>query len=130
MAALREKLRARVQPLLDPGEQIEQVFLAQSGPNPNLVFLTYLAVFFNRYRVVAVTDRSIVVLGASLWRPASPKGIGARLPRQLQLGPMSGALWSRTNLPGDKPTWVHRRFYRDVEAADAARLKADDRIEA
>jgi hypothetical protein len=37
--ALRDKLKERVQPLLEPDEEVQQVFLAQSGPNPNLMFL-------------------------------------------------------------------------------------------
>ncbi len=121
MAALRAKLRERVQPFLEPGEHVEQVFLAQTGPNPNLVFLTYLVLFFSKYRVIAVTDRSVVVLGAGVWRQSFPKGVIERLPRGTGLGPTSGALWSALNLPGDKKTWVHRRFYHDVEAADASR---------
>jgi hypothetical protein len=118
VAALREKLQARIQPFLEPGEQVQQVFVAQSGPNPNLMFLTYLVMFFNKYWVVAVTDRAVLLLRASRWQPAAPKELAARLPRQTQIGPVSGALWSRTSLPGDKPIWVHRRFYGDVRAAD------------
>lgn len=120
MTKLRDKLRVRTEKMLEPGEQVEQVFLAQSGPDPNLVFLTYLVLFFSKFRVVAVTDRSIVVLSAGLWRQSFPKGVVERLPRSTRLGPPSGALWSRVNLPGTKKTWVHRRFYHDVEAADAA----------
>lgn len=121
MTALREKLHKRVQPFLEPGERVEQVFLAQTGPNPNLAFVTYVMLFFNKYRVVAVTDRAVVVLGAGLWRQSFPKRAVERLPRDTQLGPTSGALWSQVNLPGAKKTWVHRCFYHDVEAADAAR---------
>lgn len=117
--ALRDKLKERVQPLLEPGEQIEQVFLAQSGPNPNLTFVTYLVMFMNKYFVVAVTDRAVVLCNAGMMTPSKPKAIAERLPRQTRIGPVAGTLWSRTNLPGGK-TWVHRRFYHDVEAADSA----------
>lgn len=120
MTALREKLAARVQPLLEPGERVEQVFLAQSGPNPNVILLTYLALFFNKYHVIAVTDRAVVVFSAGLWRQSFPKAVVTRLARNTLLGPSSGALWSRINVPGKKSTWVHRRFYRDVDAADAS----------
>lgn len=117
--ALRDKLRERVQPLLEPGEEIQQVFLAQSGPNPNLVFVTYLVTWFSKFWVVAVTDRAVVVCRASLFGPARPKAVAERLPRETKIGPVGGALWARTNLPGGK-TWVHRRFFHDVQAADAA----------
>jgi hypothetical protein len=118
--ALRDKLHKRAEPFMEPGEQIREVFLAQSGPNPNLTFLTWLVVFFTQYRVVAVTDRAIVVLAAPRFRPSFPKSVVARLDRNIKLGPPAGGLWSPVNLPGDKPTYVHRRFYKDVEAADAA----------
>ena len=116
--ALREKLRDRVQALLEPGEQIQEVFLAQSGPNPNLVLLTYLVYFFNKYYVVAATDRSIVLMRAPMMTPAKPKAVASRLPRATKIGPVSGALWAKTALP-DGPIWVHRRFYKDVAQADA-----------
>ncbi|HLI16477.1 MAG TPA: hypothetical protein VKV23_10570 [Acidimicrobiales bacterium] len=123
MAPLREKLAARVQRFLEPGERVEHVFLAQSGPNPNLTFLTFLTLLVTKFRIVAVTDRAIVVLRAG-WRQTVPKGVLDRLPRTTQLGPATGALWSRLNLGDGRPTWVHRRFYGDVEAADAQRGSA------
>lgn len=115
--SLREKLRERTEPFLEPGEQVQQVFLAQSGPNPNLIFLSYLVLFFSSFYVVAVTDRAVLLLRAGAFNQAKPKSLAQRLPRRTAIGPVSGALWSRTNLPGNK-TWVHRRFYDDVRAAD------------
>jgi len=35
--ALRDKLEERVQPLLEPAEQVQEVWWAQTGPNPNFV---------------------------------------------------------------------------------------------
>jgi len=108
--------------MLAPGEQVEEVFLAQLGPNPNLTFLSYFFIF-KRYRVIAVTDRAIVVCGARRWRPTIPTVVVERLARSTQLGPLSGSLWSQVSLPG-KRTWVHRRFYEDVFAADLARPRS------
>ena len=34
MASLREKLAERAGPYLQPGEQIQQVYMAQGGPSP------------------------------------------------------------------------------------------------
>jgi len=109
--------------MLAPGERVEEVFLAQSGPNPNLVYLSYFSFFFSSYRVIAVTDRAIVVCGATRWRPSVPMVVVERLARSTQLGPLSGALWSQVRLPG-KRTWVHRRFYDVVLAADRARPRS------
>ena len=35
--ALRDKLASRTQPFLEPGEQVTQIFAAQSGPNPWMI---------------------------------------------------------------------------------------------
>ena len=46
-------------------------------------------------------------------------------PRETRLGPFSGKLWSRLEL-GDNQYWVHRRFRKDVEAADATLPEVDN----
>jgi hypothetical protein len=118
--ALRDKLRRRVEPFLEPGEPVGQVFLAQAGPDPSLALLTPLVFWFTRYKVVATTDRAVLVLAASRLLPAKPRSLEARLPRTAPLGPPRGVLWSTVNLPDPlgKRTWVHRRFWGDVTAAD------------
>ena len=116
--ALRDKLRERSQPLLDDGETIKQVFLAQAGPSPWLFALSWLFAFLMKYRIVAVTDRNVVLLEASAWKPAAPKGVVARLPRSTRFGaPLSG-LWAPVTIDGEK-YYVHKRFHEDVAAADA-----------
>jgi hypothetical protein len=117
--ALREKLRERVQPLLEPGEQIQAVFLAQTGPNPNFMFLTWLVLFWTKYNVAAVTDKRIAVFRASRMAPSKPRELAASYPRESKLGDSSGALWGSFELDGTK-YWVHRRFRKDVRAADDA----------
>jgi hypothetical protein len=116
--ALREKLAERTQPYLEPGEQVKHVFLGQTGPSPWFGFLSQLIILFaGKYYIFAVTDRAILVMSAGKFVPTKPKSIEARLPRQTQLGPVSG-LWGQTNALG-KRVWVHKRFHKDVEAADA-----------
>ena len=118
--SLRDKLVERVQPFLDPGEQVEQVFLVQSGANPNFMFLSLWVNILAKHKVVAVTNHSIVVLATkSAMSVTKPKSLVQRMPRQTRLGPVSGTLWSQIAIPGDKKTWVHRRYFKDVEAADA-----------
>lgn len=119
--ALRDKLRERVQPFLQEGEQVEQVFLAQAGPNPWLfgavgaLIMTLLV----KRRIVAVTNRRILVLTAGKFTGTNPKGVLAELPRQSLLGPLEGKVWMKTQLAGET-TYINRRFAKDVQEADAA----------
>ena len=115
--ALRDKLRERAAPYLEPGEQIQQIFLSQSGPNPNWMFLTYLVFFWVHYHVFVVTDRNIVILESSFWAPTKPKALEKRLPRNASLGQPSG-LWGNFEIEGTK-YYVHKRFHKDVTAASS-----------
>ena len=115
--ALRDTLRKRCQPLLASGERIEQIFLAQTGPSPYWLFLTYLVFFWVNYKIIAVTDQGIVIFRASAWAPAKPKEIEARLAPQA-LGPLSG-LWGKMELNRTR-FHVHKRFHKDAAAADLA----------
>ena len=119
--ALQDKLKERVQPLLEPGEEVQEAFPARSGPNPNWVLLTWLTNFFSTYWIVAATNRGTVVFATpSLFKSTTPSEIAARFPAGTALGPTSGALFARLNVSvGDKPLWVHRRFFKDVDRADA-----------
>lgn len=118
--ALRDKLTRRAQPLLEPGEEIQQIFLVKEGPRPGVGFVHGLDPLFTTYEVVVATDQALVIMRASMWQSGTPKKVLRRLPRRLQIRYEPRALWSQTSLPGDSPTWVHRRFYGDVEAANAA----------
>jgi hypothetical protein len=120
MASLREKLAARATPYLQPGEQVQQVYMAQGGPSPYWSFLTYLIYFAVKPRIIVVTNSRILVLPAGRMSPSKPtaESNAAVLPRQTPLGPVSG-LWAATNVNGEK-LWVHKRFQKDVIAADAA----------
>jgi hypothetical protein len=115
--SLQNTLATRCQPFLPPDSQIRQVFLAQTGPSPWFFLLTYLILFAIQYRLVCVTDDGIYVLRASKFL-VKPKELIATLPRQTRLGPVSG-LWGQMQLMGERH-WVHKRFHKDVNAADAA----------
>jgi hypothetical protein len=115
--ALRDKLARRALPHLEPGEQIQGVFLAQSGPSPYWFLLSALIVVFaGGYAIVVVTDRSIVVLRAGRILPTFPRKVHSRGPRALHLGQPHG-LWGSIKL--DRKYWVHKRFHKDVAAANA-----------
>jgi hypothetical protein len=117
--AIRDKLAARVQPFLEPEERVTNVFVAQQGLSPYLMFLSTVFVFWFKFRIVAVTDQRIVVFTASAWRPAKPREVFGTLPRETRFGLSSGGLWAKIDLEGQK-FFVHKRFQKDVRAADAA----------
>jgi hypothetical protein len=114
--ALRDKLADRVTPLLESGEQPQQVFLAQGGLNPWLAgLLGVLGRALVKPRLIAVTDRGVVVFEAS-FTGTKPASLLARLPRATRLGPVGG-LWAPITVAGEK-LYVHKRFHKDVNTAD------------
>lgn len=115
--ALRDKLAERAQPYLEPGEQVRHVFMGQTGPSPWFSALSYWIVLTSgKFFIFVVTDRAILVLRASKLVTSKPKDIEARLPRATQLGPVTG-IWAPTHALGQR-VWVHKRFHKDVLAAD------------
>ena len=118
--ALRDKLASRTQPFLEPGEQVQQIFPAQVGPNPWMIpaIGPVIVMLISKIRVIAVTDRAVLVLNSSKLTP-KPTGLIHRLPRQTRLGPIEGKIWGKTTIAGER-TWVHKRFHKDLQAADTA----------
>ena len=115
--AIRDKITENSQQFLQPGEQVQAVIGGQTlsgwwGA------LTSLFFFWNNYRAVLATDRRILVLHCGKWRMGAPKSVVTELPRNTKIGPPSG-LWWKCETLGDK-LYVHKRFHKDVEAADAA----------
>lgn len=117
--ALRDKLVQRTAQYLQPGEQVQAIWLAQTGPSPYWMFLTWLILLFGgvKYCIVVATDRQILVVRAGWFMPTKPKSIKAQLPRNAYFGELGG-LWAQINL--DERYWVHKRFHKDVAAADQA----------
>ncbi len=115
-----DKLAERCAPFLPEGSRIRQVFVCQIAPNRVFFLITYLTgltMFWIRYRCVAVTQDAIYVLESS--KPsggARPVALVGTLPRQTQLGPVSGR-WGQVDLLGERH-WVHKRFHEEVMAAD------------
>jgi hypothetical protein len=114
--ALRDKLRDRVQPLLEPDEQIRSVFLAETGPNPMFRALTVWLMFLTKYFIIARTDRRIVVISASRFKPAQPTAIAETFPAETVLTYTPASIWQVLMLNGTR-YWVHRRFREDMDAA-------------
>ena len=116
--ALREKLIERTKPFLEADEQVKAVFLAQTGPTPWLGGLGALIyAFIAKFRIVVVTDRSIVLLKAGALGGTKPKELVKRVPRT-PLEPFSAKVWGKVMIDGERH-WVHRRFKKDVDAVSS-----------
>jgi len=113
--ALRDKMLKNAQPYLQPGEQVQAVFGAQTS---NQWWILLFGVWFlikNRYRVVVATDRRIVILAGGVWTTTKVSGVAGELPRATVMGPPSGLWWKSERLGG---LYVHKRFHKDVTQAD------------
>jgi hypothetical protein len=114
--SLRDKLAERASTFLEPGEQIHAVFLVQSGPSPYWSLLSLWITFIGaKYAMIAVTDKSVVVLRNGRFKNTFPNRVLERAPLSALQGE-PGGLWGEVYV-GDKRYWVNRRFHKDVEAA-------------
>jgi hypothetical protein len=111
-------MRSSAAQFLQPGEQIQAIIGAQTA-SQWLAGLTGVFVFLglNRYRIIAVTPSRIVVLDAGKTSMKTARGVVRELPRTTRLGPGAG-MWHKIPA-GDETLRVHRRFYKDLEAADS-----------
>jgi hypothetical protein len=117
--SLRDAMRDSAAQYLGPGEPVQAVIGAQTA-SQWLAAITGVFVFLglNRYRILAVTPTRIVVLDAGKTSFKKARGVVMELPRSTQLGPAAG-LWHQ--IPAGRETLrVHRRFFKDIETADAA----------
>lgn len=117
--ALRDSMRDSAAQYLQPGETIQAIIGAQTA-SQWLAGLTGVFVFLslNKYRMIVVTPARIVVLDTGKVSMKKARGVVTELPRSTRLGPGSG-LWHRIPV-GDETLRVHRRFFKDIDAADAA----------
>jgi hypothetical protein len=117
--ALRDSMRDSAAQYLQPGEPIQAVIGAQTA-SAWLAGLTGVLVFLslNKYRIIAVTPSRIVVLDAGKTSMKKARGVVTELPRSTRLGPGSG-VWYRIPA-GSETLRVHRRFFKDLQTADAA----------
>jgi hypothetical protein len=115
--AIRDKLQANAAHLLQPGETVQAVFCAQTTSQYFALISFWIIILTNAYRVVVVTDRRILVCGSGRFRVTPVKDVVRELPRSTRIGPPSG-LWWRSETLGQK-LYVHKRFHKDVNAADA-----------
>ena len=116
--AIRDAMRASAAQFVEPGETIQEIFGAQTAsPMTAPLIGALIALIINRYRIVAVTDRRILVLDAGKWSQRTARAVVTELPRETRLGPTSG-LWTEIEIPAGK-IYVRRYFFKDVKAADS-----------
>jgi hypothetical protein len=121
--ALRDSMRESAAQYLRPGEPIQAVIGAQTASQWLAAlggFLVFLGL--NRYRILAVTPARIVVLDAGKTSMKKARGVVTELPRSTRLGPGSG-MWHQIPA-GSETLRVHRRFFKDLEAADSSVVNA------
>jgi hypothetical protein len=121
--AVRDAMRQAATPHLRDEESLQAVFMGQTA-SQYLVGLSKaipLIPVRNAYRIFAVTPQRIIAIESS----ASVRGkrtVLTELPRSTRLGPAKG-LWHAFPLGGDT-IHVHRRFFKDIAAADAFMVSA------
>jgi hypothetical protein len=117
--ALRDSMADSAAQYLRPGESIQAVIGAQTA-SQWVAALTGFLVFLglNQYRILVVTPDRILVLDAGKTSMKKARGVVMELPRSTRLGPGTG-IWHRIQA-GQENLRVHRRFFKDIDAADAA----------
>ena len=117
--ALRDSMVESAAPYLRPGETVQAVFGPQTA-SQWLAALTGIFIFLglNSYRIVAVTPDRILILDTGHLSMKKARGVVGELPRSTRLGPGTG-LWHVVPA-GSEKLRVHRRFFKDLEAADSA----------
>lgn len=116
---IREAQRKSAERFLHPGEIIEATFSAQTKSNLLIALGVVPFVILNRYRMIVATSERILVLDSGQITMSSAYGIVTELPRSTLFGQPSG-LWHQMTLPGLPMMRVHKRFHKDMIAADAA----------
>jgi hypothetical protein len=117
--ALRDSMRDSAVQYLAPGEPVQAIIGAQTA-SQWVAGLAGVFVFLglNRYRILAVTPSRIVVLDSGKTSMKKARGVVTELPRSTRLGPGTG-LWHQIPV-GTEKLRVHRRFFKDIDAADSA----------
>ncbi|MGA2471417.1 MAG: hypothetical protein ABSG64_12090 [Solirubrobacteraceae bacterium] len=103
---------------LKPGETLQAVIGAQTQSQYLILAGAIIFLAVNHYRILAVTPERILVLDSGRFNMKRARGVVTELPRSTRLGPGSG-LWHVISI-GSEDLRVHRRFFKDLQAADSA----------
>ncbi|HUF99372.1 MAG TPA: hypothetical protein VMM60_14680 [Ilumatobacter sp.] len=116
--ALREKIASSTQPLLKPGESIQNVAAAQAT-SPYWSLLSYWIVLLkDSYRVIVETDQRIVLCKTSRWRWTKVTAVVTELPKGTNLGEPTGLNWKTESF--GQTLWINKRFHKDVKAINSS----------
>jgi len=114
---MRDRIQEKAAPFLQPGEVIQHCFAAQAA-SPYWSLLSYwIIIVKNANRAVVATDRRIIVFQSSRMGFSNIKSVKRELPRSTRIGPVDAKLWAKVDSLGET-LYIHRRFFKDVEAAD------------
>ncbi|WP_419841552.1 hypothetical protein [Candidatus Poriferisodalis sp.] len=86
------------------------------------VFATAAVLSMSRYRLLALTDADIVVMRTRALRPAKPVELLGRVERTLPFE-IRGSAWGQITV-GSEKLWVHRRYHKHLDDADARLVAA------
>src|ERR1700722_10408786 len=121
--ALRDDMRNSATPYLRPGETVQAVFGAQTASQwVGALAGVFIFLGLNRFRIFVVTPQRVLVLDAGKASMKKAHGVVAELPRSTRLGPATG-VWHVIPV-GEEKLRVPRRFFKDIEAADAQMVTA------
>lgn len=115
--AIRDTLRSNAAHLLQPGEEIQAVFPAQTTSQWFALISYWIIIVKNSYRVVVVTNQRILVCRSGRFRLTPVKDVLHELPRSTTIGPASG-LWYQCHSLGER-LYIAKRFHKDIAEADA-----------
>jgi hypothetical protein len=117
--AIQDRIAAAAAPFLEPGETTQTAFVAQTASTWWILIGLVPFLLLNKYRCVVVTDRRILVLDSGKLASTKPRSVIRALPRSTRIGPFTAALWYVTGNLGETLR-IHKRFQKDIDAADAA----------
>jgi hypothetical protein len=120
--ALRDSMRDSAAQYLRPGEPLQAVIGAQTA-SQWLAALTGVFVFLGPQPLPDPGRHAGSHRGARRGQGQHEEGPrrGAELPRSTRLGPATG-VWHQIPA-GNETLRVHRRFFKDIETADAAAVR-------
>jgi hypothetical protein len=78
----KQKQAAAIGPYLEPGETVRVSFLGQTPVPPWVFFLiaSYVFIFFQKYRLVAATDRNVYVMSNKFLSSYKFSGVAHKAP--------------------------------------------------
>lgn len=103
--------------ILASDEQVQAVFEVRTGPSPYSILIRWAPHAVLPRRLVAVTNKHIIVFDARDQNAISTATTFKRLPRNIRLASENMSRWSRLTL-GQETFWIHRRNKEALKAAD------------